>query len=122
MWRLRPAVLAGAFWATLAALLVRRRLKHDGVGARVPPPPHLGRGATRGVMGALGRLKPTCLERALVLQTWLAAQGTLRDVVIGVPRDGMKSAPAHAWVDGTDTVSPANYLELHRLRPPTPAN
>ena len=52
-------------------------------------------------MGALARLKPTCLERALVLEAWLAAEGTLRDVVIGVLPDGMKSAPAHAWVDGT---------------------
>jgi hypothetical protein len=71
-------------------------------------------------MGALSRLKPTCLERALVLQTWLAAHGTLRDVVIGVPPTGMKSGPAHAWVDGTDRVSPLNYLELHRLPPPKP--
>ena len=122
MWRLHPAVLAGALWATLAARLVRRRLTQDGTGTRVPPPPHLGRGATPGVMGALGRLKPTCLERALVLQAWLATQGTLRDVVIGVPREGMNSAPAHAWVDGTDTVSPVNYLERHRLCLPTPEN
>jgi hypothetical protein len=122
MWRLRPRVLAGALWAALAAQVVRRRLKQDGVGARVPAPPRLGPGANRGVMGALSRLKPTCLERALVLQAWLASQGTCRDVVIGVPPDGMQSAPAHAWVDGTDAVSPAKYLELHRLRPPTQTN
>jgi hypothetical protein len=73
-------------------------------------------------MAALSRLKPTCLERALVLQAWLASQGTARDVVIGVPRDGMKAGPAHAWVDGTDTVSAEEYVELHRLRPPIRAH
>lgn len=110
-------VLLGAFWATLAAFLVRRRLRRDGMDARAPRPPRLDRRAAPGVMGALTRLRPTCLERALVLQAWLVAQGTPRDVVIGIPPDGMKSNPAHAWVDGTDASSAAHYLELHRLPP-----
>ena len=118
MWRLRPAVLLGALWATVAARLVRRRLKQSGVRARVPRPPPLGPKGGLGVTAALSRLKPTCLERALVLQAWLAAQGNPRDVVIGVPRDGMKSGTAHAWVDGTDPASLEIYLELHRLAPP----
>src|SRR5579863_9492100 len=122
MWRLRPTVLRGALWATLAARVVRRELRANGMSAHVPRPPRLGRRAGRGVTGALSRLSPTCLERALVLQAWLASQGTMRDVVIGVPPDGMQSTPAHAWVDGTDSVSPVNYLELHRLRPPTKTN
>lgn len=87
----------------------------------MPQPPRLGRSAGRGVTAALSRLEPTCLERALVLQAWLASQGVLRDVVIGVPKDGMKAGPAHAWVDGTDAVSATKYLELHRLRPTTSA-
>ena len=118
MWRLRPTVLLGALWATVAAYLVRRRLKRSGVRARVPRPPRLGAKAGHGVMGALSRLKPTCLERALVLQAWLAAQGNPLDVVIGVPREGMKSGPAHAWVDGTDATAVANHVELYRLEPP----
>jgi hypothetical protein len=85
--------------------------------ARVPNPPHLGGGAGRGVAGALSRLSPTCLERALVLQAWLASEGTMRDVIIGLPPDGMKSQPAHAWVDGTESRSAATFLELHRLPP-----
>jgi len=119
VWRLRPAVLAGAIWATIASVLVRRRLKNDGVGTRVAPPRHLSPKAGPGVLGALARLKPTCLERALVLQAWMAARGNPRDVVIGVPPDGLKSEPAHAWVDGTDARSAGLYLELHRL-PPSP--
>ena len=41
-------------------------------------------------MAALSRLKPTRLERALVLQAWMVVQGSARDVVIGVPQGGMK--------------------------------
>jgi len=120
MWRFRPIVLIGALWATLAARRVRRELRSKGIQARAPRPPRLGRRAGLGVTGALSRLSPTCLERALVLQAWLASQGIMRDVVIGVPPEGMKLQPAHAWVDGTDTVSPAHYLELHRLPPVLP--
>lgn len=113
--KFHPSVLAGALWATFAALVVRRRLKSTGLGASAPRPPHLSRRAGRGVAGALRHLEPTCLEKALVQQAWLASQGITRDVVIGVPPDGMHNAPAHAWVDGVDTVSPTKYLELHRL-------
>jgi hypothetical protein len=118
MWRLRPENLLGALWATVAARLVRRRLKNSGLAARVPRPRHLGPKSEQGVLAALSRLKPTCLERALVLQTWMAMQGNRHDVVIGVPQDGMRSGPAHAWVDGTESDSPAIYLELHRIGPP----
>ena len=120
MGRFHPSVLAGALWATTAAWLVRRRLKRSGLNASVPAPFHLGSRAERGVAGALQRLEPTCLERALVQQTWLAYHGKPRDVVIGVPLGGMQSGPAHAWVDGTDAVSPTKYQELHRLAPPAP--
>ena len=111
-------VVAGALWAAAAVRLARHRLKRHGLQARVPGPPPLGPGAGRGVRAALRRLEPTCLERALVEQAWLAAMGSPRDVVIGVPPEGIKDAPAHAWVDGTDQASSANYLELHRLPPP----
>jgi hypothetical protein len=117
MWRLRPTVFLGALWAAFAARVVRRELRNNGMSARVPRPPRLGRWAGRGVTGVLSRLSPTCLERALVLQAWLASQGTMRDVVIGLPPDGLKSQPAHAWVDGTESWSAAAYLELHRLPP-----
>jgi hypothetical protein len=115
--RLSPTALRGALWATLSARLVRRRLKHQGLQARVPRPPRLGAEGTRGVIGALRRLEPTCLERALVEQAWLASQGVKRDVVIGVLPDGLQSGPAHAWVDGTSRAAEATYIELHRLRP-----
>jgi hypothetical protein len=117
--RLHPAVLAGALWAAVAVRLVRRQLQTRGLRATVIPPPPIGQKGGRGVRAALRRYSPTCLERALVEQAWLASVGSLRDVVIGVPPDGIRSAPAHAWVDGFDTASPAKYLELHRLPPPS---
>ena len=118
MPRLHPAVLVGALWAAVAVRLVRRRLKKKGLGAKVPSPPRVSPRAGRGVKAVLRRLAPTCLERAVVEQAWMAALGTPRDVVIGVLPGGMKEAPAHAWVDGTDPKSAAEYLELHRLPPP----
>ena len=116
--RVGPSTLAGALWATLAVKVVRRRLKRRGLAAKIPFPPRLGPGAERGVRAALRRLSPTCLERALVEQAWLAAAGRPRDVIIGLPPGGMKDGPAHAWVDGTDPAASAHYLELHRLAPP----
>jgi hypothetical protein len=116
--RWHPAVLAGAVWAAVAVQLVRRRLKQKGLRAHVPAPPRLNPRAGRGVRAVLRRLAPTCLERALVEQAWMTAMGNPRDVVIGVLPGGMKQGPAHAWVDGTDPRSAADYLELHRMSPP----
>jgi len=112
-------VLAAALWAAVAVRLARRRLRSKGVQARVPLPPRLGPGAFRGAQAVLRRYSPTCLERALVEQAWLAANGSRRDVVIGVPEGGLQEAPAHAWVDGNNPSPAGRYLELHRLPPPS---
>jgi Transglutaminase-like superfamily len=78
---------------------------------RPPPlPPHAG----RGVDAVLRRVPSTCLERALVLQRWLAEHGTQKDVVIGVT--GASDFGAHAWLDG-ERVD-ARFRELTRLAPP----
>jgi hypothetical protein len=61
------------------------------------------------------RVDATCLESALVRQRWLAAHGERRDIVIGVPANGLHDEPAHAWLDGTDSWAASTYLELHRL-------
>lgn len=119
MWRLRPAVLLGAGWALMSVVRIRHRRKHrhiDGLALRPSPCPPA---SFDGVRGVLSRLSPTCLERALIWQSWLAARGDLRDVVIGVPSAGLgpEKPPAHAWVDGADPSSATTYLELHRLAP-----
>jgi hypothetical protein len=64
----------------------------------------------------LSRQPATCLERALVLQSWLASRGRVHDIVIGV-RMTDNGVAAHAWVDEVDSTGPEEYEELHRLQP-----
>jgi hypothetical protein len=114
-WRLHPSVLRAAWWALTSLRTVRRQLA-DGVAhaaVPAPPPPPLAAGA--GVDGVLTRARATCLEAALVRQRWLAAQGMVLDVVIGLPASGFGAKPAHAWVDGLDPVASAEHTELYRL-------
>jgi hypothetical protein len=61
----------------------------------------------------LRRLEPSCLERALVLQRWLAARGDPREVVIGVTAPDAHFE-AHAWLDGE---SPREFREIARVAP-----
>jgi hypothetical protein len=93
---------------------VRRRLAAGDTHVNVSPPV-LPAAAGRGVEALLRRAKPTCLEAALVRQSWLRAHGVLCDVVIGVtsPRDGFK---AHAWLeDPRQPAAPHPWRELTRL-------
>lgn len=63
------------------------------------------------------RVRPhSCLERALIWQHWLAGQGVMRAVVIGVGRpDG--NFIAHAWVEGEEDDLARGLHELARLSP-----
>lgn len=99
--RINVAVLRAAWWTFQTLRRTRRRLKRLGFDAAlaVPPPPRLPRESLRGVTAAMRRLGASCLERAIVLQAWHAAQGDERDLIIGVsPPDG--GFRAHAWLDG----------------------
>jgi Transglutaminase-like superfamily len=115
---LDPEVLRGAAWALRAVRSVRRQLADRPLpDVAVPAPPRLAphRGG-QGVDAVLRRLQPSCLERALVLQRWLAVHGDPRAVVVGV------SSPAdfraHAWLDGEQRRpgEPA-FHEITRLAP-----
>jgi hypothetical protein len=109
----RLAALRGAAWAARAALSAHRQLRSVELArVRLPAVPVLPRGAGRGVHAVLRRTRPTCLERALVRQRWLAGQGDARDLVIGV-RTGPPFA-AHAWLEGDPPASSAGYDELSR--------
>lgn len=48
--------------------------------------------------GALYYLRESCLVNSIVLQTWEAAHGCRRDLVIGIT--GPDGFSAHAWLDG----------------------
>ncbi len=113
-----PATLRAALWTALSLRRARRLLKAEGLHARIPPPPRLPFGATRGVNAILRRTEPTCLERAAVLQTWLAAHGHPVDIVIGV-RSSDKTMAAHAWIDsGGNSADGTGFVEIARIGPP----
>ena len=101
-------------WAVYRLRWVHRELPGGGMETRVPaaPRPH-GRG-TRGVYAAILLLHPTCLERALVMQAWVAGHRPAPDVVIGV-RNGVSGVEAHAWLAAGDRWFDPSYTELTRL-------
>lgn len=121
MWRCRPSVLCAAAWAMLSVVVVRRRLRQHGVHAVCPRPPGLPRSAGSGVQAVLTRLSPTCIERALISQAWLLSHGEPRDVIVGVPTEGMGEHSAHAWIAGSEPASEARYVEILRLAAGAPA-
>lgn len=118
MRRFSVATLRAALWALVAHARVRRQLRRGELMAvSVPAPPRgVSQDATRGVTGTLRRRKASCLERALVLQRWYAAQGVRRSVIIGVkaPAEGFA---AHAWLEGDPAETGESFRELHRLAP-----
>jgi hypothetical protein len=113
-----PASLRAAWWTATQIRRVRRRLRRRGIidGARdaVAAPPNLPPRAARGVRAVLRRQPSTCLERALVLQRWLAATGDAREIVIGV-QGPSATFRAHAWIDGEDDGAAGTFVELMRL-------
>jgi hypothetical protein len=114
--RYHPANLRAAWWTWSSLRRIRRDLPRAGLEARVGPPPALPAEAERGVHAILRRQSPTCLERALVLQRWLAAHGERHDVIIGVARPEA-GFTAHAWLDHERDRS-LGHEELVRLPVP----
>ena len=84
----------------------RRLLEREGLDAALapPPPPALPAKAEKGVRGGLRRYGETCLVNAIVTQSWEAAHGRHRDLVIGTtaPNDFR----AHAWLAGDPLPAP----------------
>ncbi len=115
LWR--PDQRRAVWWAWTQVRRVQRELPVRGLAVSVDPPPFLPDRALRGVLLVTGRLQATCLERSLVLQSWLHHHGRSHDVLIGVasPEAGFA---AHAWVEGwdDDAVIP-KYTVIKRLAP-----
>ena len=107
----------GAVWALRAIRSARRQLRRSGYeGIELPPVPRRQEAAARGVRVVLRRLPATCLERAVILQRWRAAQGDPHDVVVGVIGPGAHFR-AHAWLDDEEPDGTVRYRELLRIRP-----
>ena len=111
------ASLRAGVWAARATLHVRRRLRHHGIdGWELRGPPMVPANARRGVNAVLRLVRPSCLERAIVLQRWLAAHGERRDVVVGVA-GSLDNFRAHAWIEGEPDSHPTEFTEITRFRP-----
>jgi transglutaminase superfamily protein len=113
-----PSELRAAWWTHRALRAARRGLAAGELrDLAIPRPGALPISAGRGVEAMLRRRRHTCLEGALVRQRWLATQGRLCDVVIGVtaPRAGFE---AHAWLADPDQPTPPHaWQELTRVAP-----
>ncbi len=110
-----PATVRAAWWAATAARSTRRQLAAGPLERlRVPAPPALPAEAGHGVGAVLRRTGDTCLVRTAVRQAWHAAQGSPRDLVIGVRRGGGEDFAAHAWLEGDEPSTYAGYAEISR--------
>jgi hypothetical protein len=79
----------------------------------VAEPPALPAHAIRGVDAYLRRVAhASCLERALILQAWLARRGQRPPVLVGVALDA--GFEAHAWLGGHDAADP-RFTALTRV-------
>ena len=109
--------LRAAIWTWRNLARARSRLAHETITTvKVNAPPSLPPHAGRGVREALRRANASCLEAALIRQTWLASQGESRDLVIGVAGPAT-TFRAHAWLEGDAPRESEGYTELLRLPP-----
>lgn len=107
----------GFVWAFRAVRTARRKLNSEGTLARLPYATRSSGRGTRGVDLAVAIARPTCLERALMVQAWAGGVGPAPDVVLGVRNDN-GTVEAHAWVDGEGAPwFDPRYRELTRLAP-----
>lgn len=105
-------------WAWRALRSVRGQLRGGAMrDVHVPDPPGVRPRAARAVRIVLAREEPSCLERALVLQRWLLAQGIAKDVVVGTNGSTPGTFTAHAWLEGESLPAGTRYIEMTRLRP-----
>jgi hypothetical protein len=109
--------LRAAGWALLALRRLRGRISRDGLEVEVIAAPPSQSASVRGVELALRLRRATCLERSLVVQRWLLAQGRPHDVLVGVS-GGVDAIDAHAWIDRYDADEQGEgYRVLTRVGP-----
>jgi hypothetical protein len=109
-----------AWWTWRALRSARAQLRGGAVRDVVLlDPPRVAGRATRAVKVVLKRQDPSCFERALVLQRWLAAHGIPKDLIVGTQGSASSGFKAHAWLEGESLPAGEQYAELLRLPPPT---
>jgi hypothetical protein len=113
--RLDAATVRAAGWAFLALRRLRSAVRAHGLAARPAPPPALPAHAVRGVAIAVRIAGANCLERSLLIQEWLMAQGSSHDVKVGVMRAEGRFC-AHAWIAAYED-DPPGYVVVTTLQP-----
>lgn len=113
--RARAAGWSGRVWWQVRRQLRRCRLADVAVGTPPRHPSGHGRGS---VLATLAVLRASCLERAVVVQQWDAADGRERDLLIGVSRAGGRTL-GHAWLEGENPRGA--FSVIHRLPAPAAA-
>jgi len=112
---LTPGNAIGAAWAWRAAILARRQLRRGGLEAlSLPRPP--ARATWRGVGIVLRRRNLTCLERAVIRQSWHSAHGSLRDLIVGAGTND-DAFVIHAWLEGDPEDQSTKLGRLVRHEP-----
>jgi hypothetical protein len=107
-----------AWWAWVALRSVRNQLRDGAVrDVDVPDVPSVTPESARAMRRVLARHDPSCFERSLVLQAWLAAHGTPVDVVVGTEGGARAGFAAHAWLDGEPQPAGRHYVEMLRIAP-----
>lgn len=102
-------------WTCRELAQTKKRLAIEGVEARAERPVDLSTRGYRGLNYAMRLVRPSCLERALVIQAWDTIDGRVPDVVVGV-RMYQGRIEAHAWVDDADDpLFDDSYEEITRL-------
>jgi hypothetical protein len=108
------ANVRAAVWTLRALRVVTKELRAGRwESIELPPVPRLPGSAERAVEGVLRRLHATCLPSAIVRQAWFGAQGSRRDLVVGVTRPSA-GFEAHAWLEGDPPCHTERYEELLR--------
>ncbi|MGZ4413908.1 MAG: hypothetical protein ACXVRZ_05980 [Gaiellaceae bacterium] len=104
---------------TTSAVRQARRLLRDIVleGLALTPPLASLRDGERGMWLILGRLRPSCLERAIVLQAWLAARGRAHDVVRGRHPQGGPGFQRTRRIDAEEPSQRDKSREIARFTP-----
>jgi hypothetical protein len=110
------SVARGAWWTLTAVRDARDRLRSVALDEVALAPP-LAPISERGVRLVLDRLRPSCLERALVLQSRLAACGRPHDVVVGVRKVG-DEFPRARMDRRRRAGAVGDFEEIARLSPP----
>jgi hypothetical protein len=103
----------------LALHRLRREIPSEGLDVRVLAPRTASSRGVRGVEAALRLRHATCLERSLIVQRWLMADGSPHDVLVGV-NGGARSMEAHAWIDRYDSADEGeseSFRVLTRVAP-----